>query len=209
MKAAFSLAAIPEPYRVLGRNLQPFTLGHQILLERFESSFAVGSQKQADDSNIYGDLILSVFLCSFPFEEALRQLNSRFLKLKLWAWGKLCGRFDLLEAIEFFQTYIEEHSREPEFKVISNGNEAQFDSAIPFSQFLKVKLEQELGRSPAEALNTVYSAAIIDYLTAMEGKGLIRFVSEEEKALHEVANDPEVNARIEAWAKKVMASQGN
>ena len=84
MNAAFLTAAIPEPFTILGRNLKPFSLGHELLFQRFGVNFSVESK----DAPRYEDLILGVLLCSQEFDQALLSLQSRGLphRIKFWAW---------------------------------------------------------------------------------------------------------------------------
>lgn len=199
--AAYFEAAIPEPFRVLGRKLQPFTLGHQILLERFDSSFSIGAEK----APTFEDLIFSVYICSYSYPVALRKVtqNTLFacfairLEMKLWSWR--CGKFDVIEAMMFFREYVNAHSKEPAFWVEQKRGSAS--SGIPFIQFLKVKLEQELGYTEAEALCTPYQIAVWNYLTHLEGKGVIRFVSPEDQAAIESITPME--AKLGALARRV------
>lgn len=197
MSAAYHDAAIPEPFRVLGLSLKPFTLGHQLLLERFESSFALGSTKEPT----YEDLILSVFLCSFTWERAVKVLSSRFLKLRLKLWGWFCGSFDVAEAMDFFARYLGAHSKQPDYWVEQKSGPS--NSGVPFIQFLKVKLEQDLGYTEAEALGTPYQIAIWNYLTFLESKGVIKFVSQADLDLIALAKSAEMEAKMQAIAEKM------
>ena len=209
MSAAYLQAAIPQPFTVLGRKLKPFTLGHQLLLEYFGSGFALGS----DESPTYEDLLISVFLCSYSYEDALKKLESRWLVLQLKLWSWFCGNFDVGEAIEFFQRYIGAHTKEPDFWVTQKSGPSH--SGIPFIQFLKVKLEQELGYTEQQALDTPYQIAVWNYLTFLEHKGVIRFFNSEDFDLLEASQSEEMDRKLQAFAEKIrpqmeaMANQKN
>jgi len=180
--AAYVQAAIPEPYRVLGKRLKPFCLGHQLLLERFGCSFASGGPHG------FADLILGVFICSQTYEQALESLNSRWVLLRVKLWGLFWRRFDYIEKIKLFDLYVSEAKQQPQFWIEREGRE----SNIPFNQFLKSKLMQELGMGESEALNTPYQSAIWNFCTWLESEGAIRLFSERDIALIEAAKRTEV-----------------
>lgn len=195
MNAAYLQAAVPEPFRILGKRLKPFSLGHKILLQRFGSNFAEGSQETPG----YADLILSVFICSLTYSQALAALSSCWLMLRLKLWGMFWRRFDVGEKILLFHRYVTEQTNEPEYWVIKPGEET--DSGIPWTQFLKVRMRQDFGESESGALDTPYQIALLNFLTHLEGKGIIRVLTEREKdersRMKAVAESPEFQRAME------------
>lgn len=200
LQSSFLRALVPEPYTVLGRKLKPFSIGHEILLERFGSHYALTSEKAPG----YSDLILSVFICSRTFEECLSDLAHKRCGLRLRAWGWYCGSFDVWEAKRFFARYIAEHATWPK-KFWVEKDISSKRSGAPFVQALKVRLQKDMGYSESEALNAPYSVALWNYMTALENSGVIRLFSEEDQREFAAANDPELAARIDAIAKVVRA----
>lgn len=199
MQAALHQAALPEPFKVLGKNLHPFTLGHDILLNLFESGFAVGSSKQPT----FDDLLISVWICSHKnYQDVFDALCSPLTKWKIKAWSLWCGLFDIGEAFVHFGNYISRSSAQPNYW-IDNPREGGSVSGIPFSQFLKVTMRSEFGMGEAEALDTPYAQASFNYLTLLEGKGRIRFMSDMDEAAIQKASDPEFEKRLQALAQKL------
>jgi hypothetical protein len=195
MNAAISQAAIKQPFKVLGRKLKPFSLWHQTILEFFESGFAVGAQYDPT----YEDLILSVFFCSYDYTGGMEELESRTLRTRLKLWGWYCGNFDVLEAMRCFKKYVEYYSASPNYWLEQNNGSSK--SGTSYAQFLKVKMMQEFGMSDTEALNTAYNSAIINYLTTLEARGVIRFMSQEDEEL--ISQTRAMESRLQEIAKRV------
>jgi hypothetical protein len=57
----FYQAAVPDGWQILGVRLKPLSLGHLILLHRYESAFVVGGLPTP------ADLVMSVLICSRTF----------------------------------------------------------------------------------------------------------------------------------------------
>lgn len=195
-------AAVPEPFTVLGRKLLPFSVGHQILLEKFGSSYALGYTEAPG----YSDLILSVFICSHTFEENLKQLKSRHLSLRLKLWGWYCGKFDVIEAMLFFRKYLDAHTNWPKRFWIERGTGGS-SSGSPFIQSLKVRLQKDLGYSEAEALNAPYQMALWNYLTNLENQGVIRLFSDRDEAMLEASQNDELARQVEAIGRAVRRKE--
>ncbi len=191
MSAGYLLAAIPEPFTVLGQRLKPFCLGHELLFQRFNISFAVG----AEDAPEYSDLIAGVLICANTYEDGLDDLTSRWLPLKLRFWGWRCGNFDVGEKIRLFQDYIDAHTKQPEYT--RDGGESS-EPGAPFIQSLKVTQMSEFGMSESEALNTPFSVALWNYLTLQENKGAIHIVNDADRERWKIAADRDQEA--DAWA---------
>lgn len=201
MQAALKQAALPEPFKVLGKKLHPYTIGHDVLLGLFESGFAVG----ATTPPTFEDLLVSVWICSHrDYDTVFEALCSPATRLKLKIWGVRCGLFDIGEAFAHFQKYVQTHTVEPDYWVENPRGGNNRPSGIPFSQFLKVTMRREFGMSEQEALNTPYCQANFNYLTLLEGNGKIRLMSEGEKAAVTAANDPELERKLAALAQRLQ-----
>lgn len=194
MNAATSQAAIKKPFKVLGRKLKPFSLWHQTLLENMDSSFAIGSAEKTS----YEDLIFTAYFCSLDYEKGLARLSSGFLPMRFKLWGIRCGHFDVVESINTLCEYITHYSGFPNYWTEQTGGGK---SGVSYAQFLKVKMMQEFGMSEVEALNTPYNSAVINYLTVLDSKGVIRFMSAEDEDL--IAKAKSMDARLQAMAAKV------
>ena len=66
----FYQAAVPDGWQILGVRLKPLSLGHLILLHRYESAFVVGGIPTE------ADLVLSVLICSRTYEDAIDLVES-------------------------------------------------------------------------------------------------------------------------------------
>jgi hypothetical protein len=202
MQAALQQAALPEPFKVLGKNLHPYTLGHDILLGLFESGFAVG----AATPPTFEDLLISTWICSYRYyADVFDALCSPLTRLKLKAWGIRCGLFDIGEAFAHFQKYISANTVEPDYWV-ENPRGGGRPSGIPFSQFLKVTMRREFGMSEQEALDTPYCQASFNYLTLLESNGKIRLMSDVDKAAITAATDPEIDRKLQALAQRIASN---
>jgi hypothetical protein len=85
--AAWYQAAHSSPPIVLGLKLRPYSLGHEILLGRFNSLFAGGPGEEAQ---LFPELSLACLICSQDYQSALRFLESPWrvnLFLKVWRYA--------------------------------------------------------------------------------------------------------------------------
>jgi len=62
---AYTLASVPDPVTVLGIRLQPFSLGHYLLLKRFGSCFVASEQVELSIS----DLLFGIMICSMTYNQ--------------------------------------------------------------------------------------------------------------------------------------------
>jgi hypothetical protein len=208
MTAAFQQAALPEPFKVLGKDLAPYTLGHDILLGLFESSFCRGVSLPQESPFRYAlladDLPISVWVCSHAhYSDVYEKLQSPEIRDELKKWGKSCGEFDVPAACITFERYLKDNTQEPGYWVEDAGR-GRGGSSVPFSHYLKVVLMREFGLKEHEALDTPYAQALWNYLTILEGQGRIRFMSDDDSAALNAAMDPELDRKLQALAARVI-----
>ena len=173
MRAAYVNAAVPDTATILGKPLLPFSLGHQILLERFDSAYSIFST----EPKTFADLILSVFICSQTYERALAALASPWRTLRFRLWGIRCGKkWNPLTTARSFESYIASGTQTPNFAATESGGS---QPGSPFPQWVKVNLMAHLGLSETEALNKPYSLAVWDYLTYWESQGKGQIVTDD------------------------------
>jgi hypothetical protein len=165
------------------------------MLEFLDSGFAIGAKEFAS----YEDLIISTFLCSHDYEEGLAQFESKTLRLRLKLWSLFCGNFDVAEAIGCFYQYVNHYAASPGYWLTESSGASK--STVSFAQSLKVKMMQEFGMSEVEALNTPYNAALVNYLTVLESKGAIQFMTDEDEQL--IAKVKSMEKRLQEIAAKV------
>lgn len=180
----YSLALYPEPAVVLGRRLQPFCLGHALLLQRLGSPFAADEPRRGP---MPADLLLAVIVCSKPYPAAEQLVMSPRLPRRLTRAGIrmwLCyspARIQI-ELIRFGR-YIEDAWRSPKVWIERSGA----PRGAPPVATLKVTLMSGLGMSAIEALSMPIGAAIWDATTYSESMGGIRIRSASDEALIDAA----------------------
>lgn len=207
MNAAYLTAAIPEPFTILGRRLKPYSLGHELLFQRFDVNFSNESSK----APWHDDLILGTLLCSHDYAGALSALTSSWLPLRLRLWAYRCGKFDVKEKVQMFATYVADATRLPLYDSLRepDPDKPVIMPGSPSVQSIKVTLMSEFGLSEIEALNTPYSLAIWNYLTFQENRGYVHIVTE--KDLEERARLEEqkkiLDPKVTEWANRVMELQ--
>jgi hypothetical protein len=162
--------AIPEPVAVLGIRLRPFSIGHALLLRRFE---AEGADVES--------LLFGVLVCARDYNGALDLLLSpRRLALECWKLG-LRVRFSgtsLFEAINMFRQYVKNGSDHVEF--YDDGKERRRIAAPPVA-IVKVFLQRELGLSENDALNMPLGKGISEMLIARAMAGDCELIDEQER----------------------------
>src|SRR3954467_10158855 len=120
MSAAYFRAAIPEPFRILGLKLKPFSLGHYFTLKRFDSAFVADETRKATRE----ELIFAVLVCSMDHRDFLEFIERpRAVEKECKRWGKKCGIFDFPSKLELFKGYLAEGTKQPAFWIEENDNE--------------------------------------------------------------------------------------
>lgn len=187
---------IPRPFRVLGQELRPFTLGHACTLE----SLGLRSVDEA------GALFVAVLVCTLPPGDFQRLMGTRRLALRvgLWttsiraqlAWTRLTrgapAAFAIVvRALALFRQYCEHHSACPEFRQLAEESRGERSAprGAPFLEHVRVVLQSKLGYSPAEAIALPLGRALFDYFTYWEVEGRIELLDD--------AAEQEVNALSE------------
>jgi hypothetical protein len=176
MDAAYLRAAHPKPFRIFGRRLLPFSLGHEILFQKFGNRFSVENRNEGDPPSI-ADALKGVFICSQPYHRAAGlerfsiPLRARFFAC--WFPGYCAIAF------RYFHEYIVEHTEIPKFDPIGERSERNYGT--PTVQAVKVSLMANLGMTEGEALNIPFSLAFWNHLAWLEGQGAIQIIDEAEK----------------------------
>lgn len=187
MHAAYLNTAAPEPFKVLGKRLLNFTIGHQLLLERFDSCFAVASKKRDPGiEELYNDLLFSVWICSRSYASALDGLTHPLtpIRLKLWAWR--CGNFDFAETLGYFTKYIEAHSAEPEWWKGKNWTE-DGGSEMSLGVFLKLRTQEAQKLSDRDVLDFPFLQANLLHFRELQKNNIVELVSAEDRRLMDAA----------------------
>jgi len=167
----YAVAALPDPYRILGLRLKPFCLGHYLLLQRFNCAF-VASEPQPITRE---DVLLGVLICSMWNNEFLEFISGKGFWSEVRKWGKRVGIFDLTAKAGLFQRYLDESLHEPEYIEINSG-----EGTGEWSQNVKMTLMTRLHYDEQSALNMPLSKALAEYYKLAESEGLIRLLTPED-----------------------------
>lgn len=176
MSRDFHNAAIPEPVILLGQRLHPYSLGHHILLERWESPFVSGGK--ADVVDLYS----AILICCNEYDEFLKLVREDDIITLVKKWSKRIGDFDFKEIAQAFQDYIDDSfSNFPKFWKEDNGNDGKVGT--PFTQSIKVRLLRNTNLTEQEILNRPLALCMWDVITLLEQDGVLTINTKEDDEL--------------------------
>lgn len=198
------LAAIPEPFRILGLALRPFSLGRYRLLRRFDCAFVSDGDAKAS----MDDLLLGVLVCSMRCDDCLKFIDSPDRDSELKRWGKMIRKqikreedFDIYAKFNLFRQYLDVQHSIPKFWDETGDEESGGGSH--WSHAIEVTLRSELGWSDEEICEQPITKALSDFFALKESRGLIRIMREDE--LESGAANAEAMARL---AQQLGVSEG-
>jgi hypothetical protein len=187
--ADYFLAAIPEPFQILGLRLNPFCLGHYFLMRRFDCAFV---NEESVNATIE-DLVFGVLICSMTYEEFIEFLASENFLSEVKQWGaQFRLDFSFTEKVKLFNEYLSKAFKQP--SVVFEGDET--NSGAHWSQTVKCALIAHCGYNESQAMNLPLSQAFHDFYKNAESNGVLRIVDDEEVALLNASPD-ELKAEIE------------
>ncbi len=179
----YAEAILPTPFTLLGLGLKPFSIGHYLLMSRFNCAFANDSDAVAS----VPDLLLGLCICSRSYEDFLAFIedekeSARWLK----KWGKhiqkQCKTEEMIEKFYLFKQYMAQGTVIP--KYWNEDGEAK-QSGAHWSQNVLNVLVAECGYTQTEALNAPLARAFADFFKFAERNGLVTLMSDDEIALFE------------------------
>ena len=170
----FFIASIPEPVRILGLNLRPYSLGHVVLLNRIGSAFVTGEKPT------FEDLAASVLICALTYKEGLSSLHDsqadRDKFMRLW-YRRLTGGgwFRKKKPLQFqrsraaFRDYLGESSKIP-YYTYDPGEMREI--RCPQVQVVKVALMSQMHFSEDEIMDRSWALCMSDFviLRALRGE---------------------------------------
>jgi hypothetical protein len=180
LEAAYLEAALPDPFRILGQDLEPYSLGHEMLLRRHGNSFVSGAKH--DPGSVLQNLFMGVFVCSQRFEAACLSIRDPALPAQYRAWRRKLGKFDELEKIIAFQDYILAGSSLPEFKPIKRRGRP-LPQGSPYLLCLLRTLLGPLHQSWSDAHNFPYGQARWLHASYLEREGNLYLTEESDEDL--------------------------
>jgi len=169
-------AILPEPINLLGQRLNPFSLGHCILLNRLDNPFYVGGNTDLQD------VLQGVFICSQTFDEAWTALADKNLDERIIKWQAQLGRIDIQEVTSVFSDYLKNGSFSPD---LSDESESKRQPGTPFLLRLKLILQSKLGYTEKEALEKPFGAVLHEVLGLAELRGDVKVMNADELEMHE------------------------
>lgn len=157
----FLEAFLNRPHRVLGRNLRPFSLWHNLLLESIQSPFLTGRGVTAVQ------LWQAVRVCSSRWTgEGYRPNLNPPTRLR-WLWE--VGRYGLRRECEAFADYLRDFDSSPKF-MQSEENKVSNERDIDDNLELACHLESQ-GYTPADVWNMPLGMAKWRSAVAVKCKG--------------------------------------
>lgn len=153
----FEQALIPPAVRIAGRNLRPFSLGHAMILRRFDSPFMRGRRPRA------GDLAFALDICSKTFEQGIEALHSRRSKWR-WKWLGYRCLFREDDKMLAFIGYLTNGMRYPKCWENADGKAKK----SPPLQIARIINMGQIGKSESQTMNCPYHLAMWDTVTWLE-----------------------------------------
>lgn len=170
--ASYFTAAVPEPCRVLGLLLKPFSLGHYLILSRFNSAFVDEGPRDATRDEV----VFAVLVCHFTYGQFFDFIAQKDFAAQVKAWGKQQGVFSIKEKAAILQKYISEASEMPGFVFEEEGSK----SGAHWAQTVKVAVVGHCGYTHDEAMNAPLRQVLADFLKHAESNGAVTILSDEE-----------------------------
>ena len=167
-----------EKFTLLGQELQPLSIAHQLHLHRLNCLPAETAEQ----------LLTAVVICACAPQEIESTLNNRWLGLKVWIWKKFLGKIDWAETLMLWQQYFDEQTRTPE--IFQTASENSTRSGSPWLWHLKVSLQGHLNFTEEQALCCPYTVALWNYYTWHEMQGSL-----------EIADKQDIEEKLE-WLEK-------
>lgn len=184
MLSEYLAAHEPEPFILLGERLNPFSLGHAILLHRFTPKlFSDPDNAKAHDLNV------AVFICANTYEYASQGMrNGDVLK-----W---CKRFaarlkricvakkktpNVSEEVAILLEYIALGLKCPTVWR-EDTEDATIKSGAPELALLKVSMMADLGLSESVVLNRPLALCYYEHFALQEFRGKLHIDGEQDEA---------------------------
>ncbi len=167
--ADYADALFPGRWKVFGRAMEPFTLGHALVLEQIGARWFRGENAFPD----YAETLEAVYLCSMPYEQASAAVRRPLSwRAALWAramltWAVLRPMWGI-RSIGAFVDYLNSGFRSP--KVSLRGGKGGAGSG-PGMMALKVAAQRELRKTEAEALASSPGALIWELMAVAQSVG--------------------------------------
>lgn len=163
------LETVPQPCRIFGTALRPFSLGHHLLFHRLNLPFV--NNAKADCS--VEQFLNAVVLCANSYEGNIAGFESGdwAIAAEKWIGAIKKKKPDMKAALLLFRKHLEDGYRMAPVWRHGNVSGATITLSAPWEQLLKCRLVMA-GFSASEVLNGYLPALWYDYYTASEIKQL-------------------------------------
>lgn len=175
-------ATVPEQYRILGVRLKPLSLGHLILMKRYECAFAEDSTNTK--AGVW-DLLLGVAICSRSFQEFVDWFGdderrdawlTEWYKSIMWECKNTKG-WNILHKFTLFNSYRREGIEVPLFFDESKTDDMK-ESGAHWIQNVITTLVTKGRFSETEIYDVPLAKALSEYFKILENEGLISFMTD-------------------------------
>jgi hypothetical protein len=167
-EAQYSQAVLPSPARVLGLNLRPYSLGHELWLIREQNPLAVSIEAGA--AAMAASLPAAALICSQTFREIVGMNRDRLIAFKLRLWHIRLKRANFGRELSAFLDYRNKGTLAfPDESPDGNGGRS-FGAPLLLSmhQFLRRQM------SDADAWDYPYGRAQMEYAAWLESEGRLK-----------------------------------
>lgn len=193
-EAAYLRAAFPDAVRVLGQDLEDYSLCHEMLLRQQRNVFVLPreelDQADPDGERILTHLFLATYVCCHSYPEVRKALRRPDLKAIGQKWRARAKDEGVNEAAEVrrFKCYVLKGQYCPPFDPIPQRGRKRFSPGAPWLLLLLKTLVGPLNFSRIDALNLPYPEAQFLYLSYWESQGTVRLLTnEDERKVHKAA----------------------
>jgi hypothetical protein len=169
-------------WRVFGKRLKPFTLGHALILSQIGAKWFDKDQEIPE----YADVLEGVLICSLSHDRAAEVVR-RPLSIKTACWARcmlLRATFRPIWAfgqLRTFLRYLAAHSSSP--RVASKTRNTSPGMIGPPMLALKVAAQTELGKSESEVLASSPGNLTWELMSASAIHGGVRWITEDDLEL--------------------------
>jgi len=176
--AAFAESARPSPVRLLGFRLRPYSVGHELILQRQANPLAIGGGVELRH------LLEAVLICSQTWKENDRMASDPFIGLKLRLWKFRVRRENLPAAVQHFRRYREHGTLSPPCSSPIQKRTGRKPGS-PFMARLALFLFQEVGVAERDLYDYPLGLAQFLWAAHWEGQGCLNVQNQGEMEFEE------------------------
>lgn len=180
LESEYLKAVIPHQARILGQRLRPLSLGHIMMLTRYQSPFVTGDRQPQ-----FGDLCFAIWVCKRDWKELIKGMSDSSFKKEvrfLYWFGKFRN---WKKSTVVYVQYLSKALKQPE--LFFNKVEGSKPTSMNNLHYMKIILMSKLFKTMEEAMDTPFGEAVYDIAALGEGEGSCGFTTDAERLAGEVA----------------------